>query len=113
MVPTRKPRKSPAGKPLHLSHLVLRAVFDGVRDGTGGPTDRTLVVPEDGALDLPVVVLKGVREVVALVLAVVLAEDAEVELDLLLLLAHGQMRRRRQEVRSASHGRSDAWKKEK
>ena len=84
-----------------------------MRDAAGGPTDRTLVVPQDGAADVAEIVLERVGEVVALVLAVVLAEDAEVELDLLLLLAHGQMRRRRQEVRSASHGRSDAWNKEK
>ncbi len=49
-------------------------------DGPGGPADGADVGAEDGAAHAPVVLLQRVRKVVALVLAVVLAEDAKVVL---------------------------------
>ena len=64
------------------NYLVVGAVLDRVRDGARGSADRTDVGAQHGAGDEPVVVLQCVAEVVHLVFAVVLAEDAKIVGDL-------------------------------
>lgn len=65
--------------------LVVRTVSNGMTDRSCCVANRALVLVQDGASDTAIVILslQGVAKVVALVLAVVLAEHAEVILHFL------------------------------